>query len=63
MGVFFYYFFFSNSNYVLWMYYSSRLGCQVEMCEDLDGITVRIPSATRNLRVDGKSIADVILCC
>lgn len=31
----------------------SRLGCQIEMCEDLDGITVRIPSATRNLRVDG----------
>lgn len=31
----------------------SRLGCQIEMCKDLDGITVRIPSATRNLRVDG----------
>ncbi|CAO3598881.1 unnamed protein product [Absidia cylindrospora] len=32
---------------------TSRLGCQIEMTEDLDGITVRIPSATRNLRVDG----------
>ncbi|KAI8336170.1 2Fe-2S ferredoxin-type domain-containing protein [Chlamydoabsidia padenii] len=32
---------------------TSRLGCQVEMNQDLDGITVRIPSATRNLRVDG----------
>ncbi|ORX56349.1 ferredoxin [Hesseltinella vesiculosa] len=32
---------------------TSRLGCQIEMCKDLDGITVRIPSATRNLRVDG----------
>lgn len=32
----------------------SRLGCQIEMNEELDGITVRIPSATRNLRVDGK---------
>lgn len=32
----------------------SRLGCQIEMVKDLDGITVRIPSATRNLRVDGK---------
>lgn len=36
--------------------YRSRLGCQIEMCEDLDGITVRIPSATRNLRVDGMYI-------
>lgn len=33
--------------------YRSRLGCQIEMVKDLDGITVRIPSATRNLRVDG----------
>ncbi|KAI8099941.1 2Fe-2S ferredoxin-type domain-containing protein [Halteromyces radiatus] len=32
---------------------TSRLGCQIEMNQDLDGITVRIPSATRNLRVDG----------
>lgn len=36
------------------LFYSSRLGCQIEMNKDLDGITVRIPSATRNLRVDGK---------
>lgn len=33
--------------------FRSRLGCQVAMNKDLDGITVRIPSATRNLRVDG----------
>ncbi|KAI9301011.1 2Fe-2S ferredoxin-type domain-containing protein [Cunninghamella echinulata] len=32
---------------------TSRLGCQIEMNKELDGITVRIPSATRNLRVDG----------
>ncbi|KAI7896288.1 2Fe-2S ferredoxin-type domain-containing protein [Mucor mucedo] len=32
---------------------TSRLGCQIEMNKDLDDITVRIPSATRNLRVDG----------
>ncbi|KAG2236471.1 2Fe-2S ferredoxin-type domain-containing protein [Thamnidium elegans] len=32
---------------------TSRLGCQVFMNKDLDDITVRIPSATRNLRVDG----------
>ncbi|KAI8968527.1 2Fe-2S ferredoxin-type domain-containing protein [Mycotypha africana] len=32
---------------------TSRLGCQVVMSEKLDGLTVRIPSATRNLRVDG----------
>lgn len=28
---------------------TSRLGCQVAMCKDLDGIRVRIPSATRNV--------------
>ncbi|KAF7731210.1 hypothetical protein EC973_000625 [Apophysomyces ossiformis] len=31
---------------------TSRLGCQIEMNQELDGLTVRIPSATRNLRVD-----------
>lgn len=36
------------------IYNRSRLGCQVFMNKDLDDITVRIPSATRNLRVDGK---------
>ncbi|KAJ3413747.1 hypothetical protein HDV05_007650 [Chytridiales sp. JEL 0842] len=29
---------------------TSRLGCQVEMCKELDGMTVRIPSATRNVK-------------
>ncbi|KAI9314861.1 2Fe-2S ferredoxin-type domain-containing protein [Dichotomocladium elegans] len=32
---------------------TSRLGCQIFMNKDLDGLTVRLPSATRNLRVDG----------
>ncbi|KAI9283420.1 2Fe-2S ferredoxin-type domain-containing protein [Sporodiniella umbellata] len=32
---------------------TSRLGCQVEMCKELDGLSVTIPSATRNMRVDG----------
>ena len=32
---------------------TSRLGCQVIATEDLDGISVRIPSATRNFAVDG----------
>ncbi|TPX65871.1 hypothetical protein SpCBS45565_g04908 [Spizellomyces sp. 'palustris'] len=31
---------------------TSRLGCQVIMSKELDGITVRLPSATRNLQVD-----------
>jgi ferredoxin len=31
----------------------SRLGCQVKMTPALDGIRVRIPSATRNMAVDG----------
>ncbi|KAI8853054.1 2Fe-2S ferredoxin-type domain-containing protein [Chytridium lagenaria] len=29
---------------------TSRLGCQVKMCKELDGMTVRIPSATRNVK-------------
>ncbi|KAI8828325.1 2Fe-2S ferredoxin-type domain-containing protein [Chytriomyces cf. hyalinus JEL632] len=29
---------------------TSRLGCQVEMSKDLDGMTVRIPSASRNIK-------------
>ncbi|KAI8051956.1 2Fe-2S ferredoxin-type domain-containing protein, partial [Syncephalis plumigaleata] len=33
---------------------TSRLGCQVIMTKDLDGIRVRLPSATRNMAVDGK---------
>ncbi|KAJ1973370.1 mitochondrial matrix iron-sulfur protein, partial [Dimargaris verticillata] len=32
---------------------TSRLGCQVRMTKDMDGMTVRMPSATRNMAVDG----------
>ena len=32
---------------------TSRLGCQVIATEELDGIRVQIPSATRNFAVDG----------
>jgi len=32
---------------------TSRLGCQVYLTKDLDGITVRLPRATRNMAVDG----------
>ncbi|KAI9226783.1 MAG: ferredoxin [Piptocephalis tieghemiana] len=32
---------------------TSRLGCQVIMSKDLDGIHVKLPSATRNMAVDG----------
>ena len=28
---------------------TSRLGCQIEMTEALDGLTVRLPTSTRNL--------------
>jgi len=28
---------------------SSRLGCQIIAAKDLDGLRVRMPSATRNL--------------
>lgn len=29
---------------------TSRLGCQVTMCKELDGLTVTLPSATRNVQ-------------
>ena len=32
---------------------TSRLGCQLKMCDALDGIHVTVPSATRNMAVDG----------
>ena len=28
---------------------TSRLGCQIVMTEELDGLTVRLPSSTRNM--------------
>jgi hypothetical protein len=32
---------------------TSRLGCQVYLTRELDGMVVKIPSATRNMFVDG----------
>jgi 2Fe-2S ferredoxin len=32
--------------------HTSRLGCQIIMTEELDGLTVTLPSATRNMMVD-----------
>lgn len=32
---------------------TSRLGCQVHVTRDLDGMTVQLPAATRNMYVDG----------
>ncbi|MBL8658987.1 MAG: ferredoxin family 2Fe-2S iron-sulfur cluster binding protein [Rhodospirillales bacterium] len=32
--------------------HTSRLGCQIRMTEDLDGLVVTLPSATRNMMVD-----------
>lgn len=32
---------------------TSRLGCQVKLNRKLDGMKVRLPSATRNMAVDG----------
>ena len=31
---------------------TSRLGCQIIMTPELDGLTIRLPSATRNMLVD-----------
>ncbi|WWC71227.1 uncharacterized protein I206_105180 [Kwoniella pini CBS 10737] len=32
---------------------TSRLGCQVKLTKELDGLTATLPSATRNMYVDG----------
>ncbi|MEI6188121.1 MAG: ferredoxin family 2Fe-2S iron-sulfur cluster binding protein [Alphaproteobacteria bacterium] len=32
--------------------HTSRLGCQIIMSEELNGLKVRLPSATRNMMVD-----------
>eukprot|EP01035_Chromulina_nebulosa_P018668 gene18668-24415_t len=32
---------------------TSRLGCQVIVTKEYDGLTVQLPSATRNFYVDG----------
>ena len=32
---------------------TSRLGCQIIMTEELDGLTVRLPAATRNMMAEG----------
>jgi ferredoxin, 2Fe-2S len=33
---------------------TSRLGCQIIMSKDLDGLVVSVPAATRNMSVDKK---------
>ncbi len=32
---------------------TSRLGCQIKITEELDGLTVRLPAATRSLLLGG----------
>ena len=32
--------------------HTSRLGCQIIMTEELDGLTVKLPTGTRNMMVD-----------
>jgi 2Fe-2S ferredoxin len=34
--------------------HTSRLGCQIIMCDELDGLKVSLPAATRNMAVDKK---------
>ena len=34
--------------------HTSRLGCQIIIRAELDGLTVRLPAATRNMQVDKK---------
>ena len=40
---------------------TSRLGCQVKVTKEMDGTTITLPSATRNMRVDGTFIPIVRL--
>jgi 2Fe-2S ferredoxin len=35
--------------------HTSRLGCQIIMKDELDGLTVTLPAATRNMQVDKKT--------
>jgi 2Fe-2S ferredoxin len=32
--------------------HTSRLGCQIKITPELDGLTVKLPAATRNMMVD-----------
>ena len=32
--------------------HTSRLGCQIKMTDELDGLTVTLPNATRNMMVE-----------
>ena len=32
---------------------TSRLGCQIKVVKDHDGMTLKLPAATRNFYVDG----------
>lgn len=34
--------------------HTSRLGCQIKMSENLNGLVVKLPEATRNMMVDKK---------
>ena len=36
--------------------HTSRLGCQVHVTRDMEGMTVKLPSATRNFYVDKSKI-------
>lgn len=38
---------------------TSRLGCQVKVTKAMEGMTVRLPSATRNFYVDKTKIASI----
>ncbi len=41
-----------KTNSVIYViYHRSRLGCQVKMTKELDGIRVALPSMTRNLQM------------
>jgi len=40
---------------------TSRLGCQVKLTKELDGMTCTLPAATRNMFVDGECDRTTVL--
>jgi hypothetical protein len=40
---------------------TSRLGCQVKLTRELDGMTATLPAATRNMFVDGAMSLAIIM--
>lgn len=47
------------ANHILFTVIRSRLGCQVKLTKELDGMVATLPAATRNFFVDGKKFDSI----